>query len=89
MNIILFKADGMSELKVCSARVGTCVGSKIFAVAIFHFSLLFAPRSLVYPLNHEPFDIRSRESISNVRVHLFEQLNEHNLILNYLESDLK
>ena len=43
MNIILFKADGMSELNVCSARVGTYVGSKIFAVAIFHFSLLFAP----------------------------------------------
>lgn len=47
MNIILFKADGMSELNVCSARVGTYVGSKIFAVAIFHFSLLFAPRRLV------------------------------------------
>ena len=89
MNIILFKADGMSELNVCSARVGTYVGSKIFAVAIFHFNTIICSKKVGLALNHEPFDIRSRESISNVRVHLFEQLNEHNLILNYLESDLK
>jgi len=38
---------------------------------------------------HDFSTLNKWEIASNVRVHLFEQLNEHNLILNYLECELK
>jgi len=38
---------------------------------------------------HDFSTLNKWEIVSNVRVHLFEQLNEHNLILNYLECELK